>query len=78
MAIATRSPGLRLGPLFVEKSCSGHAMQALTAAVSADEGATAVAVPHRGHLIPLGRPQVWEWLLEELTDHPLVFTSRTP
>ncbi|HEY3514233.1 MAG TPA: hypothetical protein VGL36_33955 [Kribbella sp.] len=70
--------GYQLGPLFVEENFSGQAMQSLMDAVSAGEGTAAVAVPHRGHLIPLGQPQVWEWLLEELTGHPLVLTSRAP
>ncbi|WP_427896291.1 hypothetical protein ACQHIV_20390 [Kribbella sp. GL6] len=75
---AAAERGYQPGPLFVEEDCSARAMQSLMDAVSAGEGAAAVAVPHRGHLIPLGQPRVWEWLLEELTGHPLVFTSRTP
>lgn len=70
--------GYQLGPLFVEEHDSGRAMQALVEAVSAGQGAAVVAIPHRGHLVPLGRPHVWEWLLEELTGHPLVFTSHAP
>ncbi|GAA1582053.1 hypothetical protein [Kribbella karoonensis] len=70
--------GYQLGPLFVEESCAGQAMHTLMDAVSAGEGTAAVAVPHRGHLIPLGQPRAWEWLLEELTGHPLVLTSRAP
>ncbi|MFD7154305.1 hypothetical protein ACFV9C_06895 [Kribbella sp. NPDC059898] len=75
---ASTERGYQLGPLFVEEDESGRAMHALMDAVADHKGAAAVAVPHRGHLIPLGRPRVWEWLLEELTDHPLVFTSRAP
>jgi hypothetical protein len=53
-------------------------MQALVDAVAAvHDGSAAVAVPHRGHLIPLGRPHEWQMLLEQITGHPLVFTGRT-
>ena len=70
--------GFVLGALFVEQDSSGTAMQALIDAVSSQPGSTAVAVPHRGHLIPLGRPYEWQLFLEEITRHPLVFTGRTP
>ncbi|WP_432889644.1 hypothetical protein ACQPYH_10840 [Kribbella sp. CA-245084] len=70
--------GFVLGALFVEEDSSGTAMQALIDAVSSQPGGTAVAVPHRGHLIPLGRPYEWQLFLEEITRHPLVFTGRTP
>lgn len=66
-----------LGTLFVEEDSSGRAMHALVDAASLDAGKAAVAVPHRGHLIPLGAPREWQQFLEELTGHPLVFTSRT-
>jgi hypothetical protein len=70
--------GYRLGPLFVEEDSSGRAMQALIDATALPSGGAAVAVPHRGHLIPLGGSQEWQQLLEELTGHPLVFISHTP
>ncbi|RZU16099.1 hypothetical protein EV645_3647 [Kribbella rubisoli] len=70
--------GFVLGALFVEEDSSGTAMQALIDAVSSQPGRTAIAVPHRGHLIPLGRPYEWQQFLEEITRHPLVFTGRTP
>jgi hypothetical protein len=69
--------GYRLGPLFIEEAGSGHAMQALIEAASAfHDGGAAVAVPSRGHFIPLGRPHEWQMLLEEITGHPLLFTGR--
>ena len=70
--------GYLLGPLFVEEDSSGRAMQALIDAMTVQPGEGAIAVPHRGHLIPLGGPQEWQQLLEELTGHPLVFISHTP
>lgn len=69
-----------LGPLFVEEDSSGQAMQALIDAATAtshDAGA-AVAVPHRGHFIPLGGAREWQLFLEQLTGHPMVFTGHTP
>lgn len=70
--------GYHLGPLFVEEDSSGNAMQALIEEMTIQLGKAAVAVPHRGHLIPLGAPQDWQWLLEDLTGHPLVFINHTP
>jgi hypothetical protein len=75
---ASLERGYNLGPLFVEEDNSGQAMRALIEAVAAHDEAAAVAVPHRGHFIPLGRPHEWQSLLEELTGHPLVFTSHSP
>jgi hypothetical protein len=69
--------GYQLGPLFVEEDSSGRAMQALIESAAVHDGAAAVAVPHRGHFIPLGGPHEWQLVLEELTGHPLVFTSHT-
>jgi hypothetical protein len=70
--------GYSLGPLFIEEGSSGQAIQALIEAATAfHDGGAAVAVPSRGHFIPLGRPHEWQMLLEELTGHPLVFTGRT-
>jgi hypothetical protein len=69
--------GYHLGPLFVEEDSSGRAMQALIESAAVLDGAAAVAVPHRGHFIPLGRPHEWQLFLEEMTGHPLVFTSHT-
>ncbi|MER7243561.1 hypothetical protein [Kribbella sp. NPDC000426] len=74
---AAEQRGYRLGPLFVEEDDSGQAMQALIDAAVARIGKAAVAVPHRGHLIPLGAPREWQQFLEELVDHPLVFTGHT-
>ncbi|MEV4263805.1 hypothetical protein [Kribbella sp. NPDC049584] len=74
---AAEQRGYRLGPLFVEEDDSGQAMQALIDAAMAHAGRAAVAVPHRGHLIPLGAPREWQQFLEELVDHPLVFTGHT-
>ena len=70
--------GYYLGPLFVEEDNSGRAMQALIDAMTDEVGHGAIAVPHRGHLIPLGGPQEWQQVLEELTGHPLVFISHSP
>ncbi|TDX03713.1 hypothetical protein [Kribbella sp. VKM Ac-2566] len=70
--------GYQLGPLFVEEDSSGQAMQTLIDAVLLEIGGAAVALPHRGHLIPLGGPREWQQLLEELTGHPIVFISRIP
>ncbi|TCC28750.1 hypothetical protein [Kribbella sindirgiensis] len=67
-----------LGPLFVEEDSSGRAMQALIDATALTHGGAAIAVPHRGHLIPLGAPREWQLLLEELTGHPLVFIGHIP
>ena len=69
--------GFVLGALIVEEDSSGTAMQALIDAVSSQPNGTAVAIPHRGHLIPLGRPYEWQLFLEEITRHPLLFTGRT-
>jgi len=69
--------GYFLGPLFIEESNSGQAMQALIEATAFHDGGVAVAVPSRGHLIPLGRPHEWQLFLEQITNHPLVFTGRT-
>jgi len=69
--------GYELGPLFLEEDSSGSGMQALVDALTLHDGAVAVAMPHRGHLIPLGGPQTWQTFLEVLTGHPVVFTSRT-
>jgi hypothetical protein len=69
--------GYLLGPLFIEECNSSQAMQELIEAATAHDGATAVAVPSRGHFVPLGRPREWQLLLEQLTGHPLVFTGRT-
>jgi hypothetical protein len=66
----------RLSGWIVEEDSSGRAMQALIDTAAVHDGA-AVAVPHRGHFIPLGRPHEWQLLLEEVTGHPLVFTSHT-
>ncbi|MFD3400283.1 hypothetical protein ACFWUU_06400 [Kribbella sp. NPDC058693] len=74
---AAEQRGYRLGPLYVEEDDSGQAMQALIDAAMAHAGAVAVAVPHRGHLIPLGAPREWQQFLEELVGHPLVFTGHT-
>jgi hypothetical protein len=70
--------GYLLGPLFVEEDSSGRAMQALLDAMTDQAGEGAIAMPHRGHLIPLGGPEEWQQLLEQLTGHPLVFVSRIP
>ena len=59
--------GYGLGPLFVEEDSSGRAMKALIDAVVSHAGGAAVAVPHRGHLIPLGGPHEWQVFLEEIT-----------
>jgi hypothetical protein len=74
---AAEKHGYRLGPLFVEEDDSGQAVRALIDAVMEHAGKAAVAVPHRGHLIPLGAPREWQQFLEELVDHPLVFTGHT-
>ncbi|MEV8373129.1 hypothetical protein AB0P21_10360 [Kribbella sp. NPDC056861] len=69
--------GYRLGPLFIEEAGSGQAMQALIEVAAAfHDGGAAVAVPSRGHFIPLGRPHEWQVFLEQITGHPLLFTSR--
>ncbi|MGW5188275.1 hypothetical protein ACWEOO_03400 [Kribbella sp. NPDC004138] len=70
--------GYSLGPLFVEEDDSGLAMEALLHAMASSVGGAVVAVPHRGHFVPLGWPDEWQQLLERLTGHPLVFTRYTP
>jgi hypothetical protein len=74
---AAEQRGYRLGPLYVEEDDSGQAMHALIDAAMAHAGRAAVAVPHRGHLIPLGPPREWQLFLEELVGHPLVLTGHT-
>jgi hypothetical protein len=70
--------GYLLGPLFIEEDNSGQAMQGLIeAAALHNDGGAAVAIPSRGHLIPLGRPHDWQLFLEQITGHPLVLTGRT-
>jgi hypothetical protein len=69
--------GYQLGPLFLEADNSGSAMQALVDAVRCGAGRAAVAVPHRGHLIPIGGAWEWQAFLQDLTDHPLVFARPT-
>lgn len=70
--------GYQFGPLFLEEDSSGCAMQALVDVLTRHVGRVAVAVPHRGHLIPLGGAQEWQQMLEHLTGHPVVFTNQTP
>jgi hypothetical protein len=70
--------GYDLGPLFVEEDGSGRAMQSLVEAATSHIGGAAVAIPHRGHLIPLGGPLEWQAFLEESIGHPLLFTGHTP
>ncbi|MGW6276813.1 hypothetical protein [Kribbella sp. NPDC055071] len=67
-----------LGPLFVEEDASGRAMQALIEAATSHIGGAVVAMPHRGHLIPLGGPLEWQAFLEETTGHSLLFTGHNP
>ncbi|NUS00150.1 MAG: hypothetical protein HOV67_33435 [Kribbellaceae bacterium] len=70
--------GYRLGPLFVEEDDSGRAMEALICTATSKSGGAAIAVPHRGHFVPLGRPDEWQRLLEGVTGRPLVFVRATP
>src|SRR4051794_25978129 len=70
--------GYRPGPLFVEEDDSGQAMETLICAATSDRGGAAVAIPHRGHLVPLGRPDEWQELIERITGRPLVLTRPTP
>ncbi|WP_350278073.1 hypothetical protein [Kribbella sp. HUAS MG21] len=70
--------GYRLGPLFVEEDDSGQAMEALICAATSNRAGAAVAVPHRGHFVPLGWPDEWQQLLELVTGRPLVLTSPAP
>jgi hypothetical protein len=69
--------GYHPGPLFLEADNSGSAMEALIDAVTRGVGRAAVAVPHRGHLIPIGGAWEWQAFLQDLTDHPLVFARPT-
>jgi hypothetical protein len=70
--------GYRAGPVFLEEDDSGRAMEALICAATATRGGAAVAVPHRGHLVPLGCPDEWQQLLERITGEPLVLVRSTP
>jgi hypothetical protein len=75
---AATERGYRLGPLFIEEGRSRQAMHALIEAAAARHaGGAAVAVPSRGHFIPLGRPHEWQLLLEQVSGHPLVFMGGT-
>lgn len=77
-SIAATERAYSLGPLFIEEDGSGQAIKALIEAATDLEGGAAVAVPSRGHLVPLGSPHEWQELLEQITGHSLVFTGRTP
>lgn len=70
--------GYGLGPLFVEEDDSGVAMEALLLAAASNAGGAVVAVPHRGHFVPLGWPDEWQQLLERITGNSLVFTRSIP
>ncbi|MEV0793855.1 hypothetical protein [Kribbella sp. NPDC050459] len=70
--------GYCLGPLFVEEDDSGVAMEALLHAAASNAGGAVVAVPHRGHFVPLGRPDEWHQFLEQMTGHSLVFIRYIP
>ncbi|HEY3561623.1 MAG TPA: hypothetical protein VGL05_29365 [Kribbella sp.] len=70
--------GYRPGPLFIEEDDSGQAMEALICAATSDRGGAAVAIPHRGHFVPLGWPDEWQQLIERITGRPLVLTRLIP
>lgn len=70
--------GFQLGPLFVEEDDSGRAMEALICTATSNRGGAAVAVPHRGHFVPLGPADEWQQLLEQITGRPVLFIRPTP
>lgn len=70
--------GYHPGPLFIEEDDSGQAMDALISAATSTIGGSGVAIPHRGHFVPLGPPDEWQQLLEQLTGRPVLFLRPTP